>query len=154
MYVGGNRRWEPLFFCNSGIKRTCHVDDLAQGCSPFPVRLYRACYDLNDGLFGFWNPIITLLGHLPSLPLENDGTKFSCTADRNLDWVSKEQFSNLIVPPVLILLLRLISCILLLYGWKFPPFHHIGDTSVNHFACQFNHVPDVISRKAWSWAAV
>ena len=22
MYVGGNRRWVPLFFCNSGIKRT------------------------------------------------------------------------------------------------------------------------------------
>ena len=69
MYVGGNRRWVPLCFCNSGIKRTCHFDDLAQGCSPFPVRLYRACYDLNDGLFGFWNPTITLLGHFLSLPL-------------------------------------------------------------------------------------
>ena len=43
---------------------------------------------------------------------------------------------------------ELISCILLLYGRKFPPFHHIDDTSVKKFACQLNHVPDVISRKA------
>ena len=60
-------------------------------CSPFPVLLYRACYDLSDGLFEFGNPTVTSLGHFPSLPLGNDRTKFRCKADRNFGRVSNEQ---------------------------------------------------------------
>ena len=50
MYVGGNRHWVPLFFCNSGIKLKGHATSMIWHKA---ARLYQACYDLNDGLFGF-----------------------------------------------------------------------------------------------------
>ena len=39
----------------------------------------------------FWFPTVTALGHFPSLPLENNRTKFLCTTDRNFGRDSNEQ---------------------------------------------------------------